>query len=498
MIKKVYNSFLQLWETPEDLNQRAVRGSAILYISKFITKGVAFFRTIIIAHLLLPQDIGLFGLGTLAIATTSIFFQTGFQEAIVQHQGDVEEHIDSAWTVNIILSLLLALVLFFVSSPLAATFFHDNRVNLLVKILSLMIVIQSLENIGIVLLQKDLKFNLNFFYYTIGYVSQFIITIIAALYWKNYWALVIGTLAGKLIFLILSYIYSPYKPKLDFNLKGARHLFRYGKWVGLTGAILFFVNQGDYLTIGKVLNATSLAYYQLAFSLGTLPATEIVGVLGGLLFSIYANFQNDKEKLKNVFNRVSRLVFAISIPASVGLFVLAREIVIFVYGSRWLPMVPVLNIIILYGLIKSFELITEPLFRGIGKPHISTSVMIAQFAVMFSFIIPFTKIYGPVGTAWAVFLGFLTAQTIFLIQLRKNISIGILSIFQVSTLPIIASISMGLILFFARTLIGINTKMSLISFVLFGILIYGFCLLILDKLFGNRFRESLVWVKERL
>src|SRR6185369_11751474 len=111
------------------------------------------------------------------------------------------------------------------------------------------------ESIGIILLQKDLKFNVNFFYNTIGYVSQLIATIIAAVYFRNYWALVVGAFIGRIVSLILSYALSSYRPKFDFSLIGAKHLFKYGKWIGITGVILFFVSQGDYLTIGKVLNA---------------------------------------------------------------------------------------------------------------------------------------------------------------------------------------------------------------------------------------------------
>ncbi|MBX4189726.1 lipopolysaccharide biosynthesis protein [Candidatus Parcubacteria bacterium] len=498
MIKKVYKKFIELWKTPENLNQRAVRGSAVLYVSRFLTKGIAFIRTIIIARLLLPSDIGLVGLGTLAIAVTSTFFQTGFHDAIVQDKDDVEKHLDSAWTVSLFVSLLLAVVLFFVSAPLAGIFFHNHEVVLVTRFLSFMLVIQAFDNIGMILWFRNLQFNLSFFYYTIGYTVQLTITIIAALYLKNYWALVIGALAGKAIFLVLSYVFSSYRPKFDFSLVGAKHLFKYGKWISLAAIVSFFVSQGDYLTIGKVLNATSLAYYQMAFSLGTLPATEIVGVLSGLLFSLYANLQNDTEKLKNVFIRVSRLVFAISIPASVGLLVLSKEIVTFVYGEKWLPMVPILHVIVIYGLIKAFELVTEPLFRGIGKPHISTGVMIAQFVVMFSFIIPLTRMYGPVGTAWAVLFGFFTAQGIFLGQLRKHFSVGIISLLQISLLPIVASLSMALILIATRQIILVDSKSLLVAFIGYGTLLYVACLFILDKIFGSSFSNSLLWIKERL
>lgn len=498
MITRFYDKFTGLWETSEDLGQSAVRSSAILFFGKFITKGIAFVRTIIIARLLLPQDLGLFGLASLAVATTGIFFQTGLNDAIVQEKDDVQKHLNSVWTVNLFINLTLSAVIFLVSAPLAGIFFHNDKVVLITRAMSAMLFIQAFETIGPVLWQRELRFNFQFFYNVIGFGMQSLVTILAAWYFRNFWGLVAGAISARVIYIILGYTLHSFRPKLDFSLIGVRHLFKYGKWVGLTGIILFFVNQGDYLTIGRLLDESSLAFYQLAFSLGTLPAMEIVGVLGALLFPLYANIQGDKEKLKNAFLRISRMAFTLSIPASIGLLVLAKEIVTFVYGSKWLPMVPVLYVITFYGLIKAFELITEPLFRGIGKPHISTIVTLAQFGVMFSFIVPLTKMYGSVGTASAVFLGFLTAQAIFLVQLRREISISIISLLKVSVLPIIASLAMGVFIFETKQLVPINTKILLLLFIGSGVFVYGIILWILDRMFGRNLYSSIIWIKERL
>lgn len=498
MFKWIYDTFLGIWEPAEGLNQRAVRSSAILYVGKVVTKAVAFVRTIIIARLLFPQDIGLFGLGGLAVSTTGIFFQSGSGSSIVQEPGEVEKYLNSTWTFDLLLNVLLFLVIFFLSSPLAVLFFHNAAVGPIVKALSFMLLIEGFQNAGINLLSRDLKFAALFAYDTISYVLQLVVTIALAFWLRNYWALVYGAIVGKVFYLISSYVFSPYRPKFDFNISGAKHLFKYGRWITLTGIVLFFVNQGDNITIGRVLNANSLAYYQLAFSLGTLPATEIVGVLSGLLFPLYANLQQDFERLRSVFKRVSRMAFAISIPASVGLMVLAKPIVTVVYGVRWLPMVPILQVIVIYGLIKAFELITEPLFRGIGKPHISTATVVAQFMVMFSLIIPFTQWYGPVGTAWAVFCGFITAQVIFFYQLRKNLGLGLGLIWEVSALPIAASLVMGVLLWYLKSIFILGAKSELFALMGIGIVTYGSVLLLLDGFTHRNYFQSLVWIKNNL
>jgi len=498
MIKRLFKKFISIWRTPTQLGQKAVRSGAIVFFEKFIIKGMAFVRTVIIARLLLPGDIGLFGLAALAVSVNGVFFQPGFQQALIQEQGDVRKHMDSAWTANLILNVFLAMLLFFVTAPLSGWFFHNAQVVPLARVLALSMLIIGFNNIGITLIQKELRYNRQFVINIIGYGTQWTLTVVFALLFRNVWALVAGAIVGNLIFVILSYLFSEYRPHFNFDFSSARHLFRFGKWVGIAGILSFFISQGDNLTVGRMLNAQTLAFYLTAYSLGTLPATEIVGVIAGILFPLYANLQDDLARLKRAFVRIARLAFAISIPASFGLASLASESVRFVYGTRWLPMVPILYVILLYGLFKGFELITDPLFRGIGKPHVSTGVMAAQAAVMFVLIVPFIRWWGPVGAGIAVLAGFLVAQAIYIHQLRRTIPIGMKTLVEIAGLPMIAAAVMAGLILFAKIAVPVNTKLLLGAYIVSGVIVYALVLFVLDAIGGSHMRRTVLWVRQNI
>jgi len=497
-LKNLINKFIGVWKDGENTSQQFVRGSVLSIFSRIIIKSIQFFRAVILARLLFPTDFGLFGMASIVISATEVFSQTGFSSAIIHEKENVKNYLNSVWTVNFIRNIFLGFLVYFGAAPLASIFFHNAVVIPLAKALSLTFFLMSFYNIGVVLLDKEMQYNKITLYNIICVVAEVITVVISALILRNVWALVFGVIANRLMAVIFSYYFHPFRPKFTLDLSGARRLFKYGKWVSLAGIIAFLVGQGDNITIGRLLAPDQLGYYLIAFSFGTLPAIEIARVLGNVLFPLFSKIQQDKERLRRTFIRVARIIFSLTIPASVGLFVLAREAVHFVYSDRWLAVVPILYVIILYSFLKSFELVENSLFLGVGKPKTNSVITIIQIIVMFSVIVPLTKIYGPVGTAWSVFVGSVVAQIYALYVLRHEIILGVKGFVRMVSLPVVASLIMFSILYLSKMILPVSNVILLLLYILAGAGIYFFIVLKLDKVFGGRFIHSLELIKKYL
>lgn len=496
--KNLRVKFFNLWQTAETTGQQVVRGSILIFLERFLVKGLYFVRTVILARLLFPEDFGLFGLAVLAMSVVDLLFQPGFGSAIVQEKGEVKKYLNSVWTVNILRNIGLAVILFFVGAPLAGQFFHNPAVVPFVRALAAIFLVAAFQNPAISLLQKEMKFNKKIFYDLGCVLGEVAVVIVAGFILRNAWALFFGSLANRTFDIILSYVFYPYWPKLSFDFSGARHLFKFGRWIWLTGIISFLATQGDRLFIGRLLEVKDLGFYQLAFALGTLPTIEVVRSLGNILFPLYAKIQSDIKLLRRAFVGVARIVFSIVIPALVGLFILANEIVGFVYGSRWLPMVPIVYVIILYSLVKAFEFIANPLFLGLGRPQVQTLVLAIQSLVMFSLIVPLARSLGVVGIAWAALAGLVAAQLVFLLKLKKRISLGFRTLIRVLSLPVLASLFMLGVLALVKKVLPIENIPLLLSYVFGGALVYFVAMLSLDYLWGRKFHKSLLWIKKNI
>lgn len=497
--KNIKRKFTDLWRTPDNIGRGLVRGAVLIFMARGAIKIVQLVRTVILARLLFPNDIGLFALASLAMNTTGVFLlNPGFSSAIVQEKGDIKKYLDSAWTVNLIRNIFLAIILFFLVAPLAGDFFHNSTVIPLTKVLALAFIIDGLHSISISLLQREFQFNKLFFYDVLSVIIEVVAVTVSAFILKNAWALVIGALVGKVAYLIFSYLLSSWRPHLTLDLSGAKHLFRFGKWIGLAGIITFLVSQGDRLVIGRLLEVSELGFYQFAFALGTLPAIEIGRSLGKILLPLYSKLQSDIKLLRKAFLKILRVVFSIIIPALVGIFILANEIVRFVYGTRWLPMVPILYVIIIYSLVKSFELMTNPLFLGIGRPRIQTLVLAIQSVAMFLVVIPLTKSFGAVGTAWAVLMGLVIAQLVWLFKLKKAIRLGLKTIIKTLSLPILASLVMLILIVLVKGVLPLENVFLLLAYVVGGAAVYFASVFVLDRIFGRKFYQSLLWIKKNI
>lgn len=480
-----------------ETGERVARGSAVLFLGRFLLKGVYFIRTIVLAHLLFPSDFGLFGLAALSLGFTSIFFTSGLNTALVHSREDPKRYLDAMWTVGVIRNTLLALLIC-ATAPLAALFFKNQSIIPMIYLLSLSTFFVGFENIGIVLLEKELRLNRKFLFDLSVVTLEVISVIVAAFVLRNAWALVVGAVANRFLGTIVSYWFHPYRPRLTLHLEGAWELFGYGKWVALAGILAFLIGQGDNIVVGRLLSTEQLGFYQLAFTLAFIPALEFSRVLGNVLFPMFAKLQNDADTLKRSFIKASRLIFAVVTPMSFGLLVIVPEFVHVFYGARWAPMVPLVNILMVYGLLRSFEFIAKPLLMGIGRPRMTFFTQIAQFAGMFLFIVPLTQSYGAAGTAWSVVIGGITSITILLVVIHRHFGFTFRTYFDMIGVSSVASLSMYAVLALGKLVLPIASTFSLFVYIALGILLYAAFLFVLDLFSGREIMTSFLWVKNRL
>jgi len=469
-----------------------------MLFSRLIIKLLQFVRIIILARLLFPEDFGLFGLATLAMSFTEVFFHLGFSQAFVHRKDNEENYLNTIWTFNVIRFTFLSLILYFVIAPLSGSFFGSQEMVILAKFLSLSLFITGLENISILLMKKKMEFNRFFNYSVINTFLEIGLVIILAFYLRNVWALAIGLVGRSFISTTMSYMIHEYRPRFSFDWQAARELFKFGKWIGLASIISFLAKQGDYLIVGKLLDPHSLGLYQVAFALGTLVTTEVSKVLESLLFPLFSKIRHDSEYLKRAFTKLFRMIFSIIIPASFGLYILAEEVITFFYGEKWLEMVPIIGIVILVSLLLSFKSIVTPLFLGKGDPKISTITQILHIVILFSLSFPLAEKWGVVGVAWAYLIGLLASQLVLFFKLRKEINLGLRGFSAIISLPLVGSLIMSLGLYLLKDFWMIDSLTILLAYIAIGISLYFVSVYLLDRVFGRKYYESLIWIKKNI
>ncbi|OQX54725.1 MAG: hypothetical protein B5M53_05600 [Candidatus Cloacimonas sp. 4484_209] len=385
----------------ETLSQRVVRGGFWVFSLRITERAFSLIRLVILARILSPNDFGLMGIALLTMATLDTFSQTGFQQALIQKKEDIKPYLDSAWTVLILRGFILFAILFFIA-PYAAAFFNAPEAKPIIQVIGFAVLFQAFTNIGVIYFQKELEFNKQFIYQISGILADFIVAISAALILKSVWALVFGLLAGNAARCYVSYLIHPYRPKFDFHLGKAKELFSFGKWILGSSILIFLLTQGDDIFVGKLLGTTALGLYQLAYRISNMPATEYSHLIATVMFPAYSKLQDNLSKLKEAYLKVLQLTAFFSIPIAGMIFIIALDFTRIFLGNKWMPMVPAMQVLALYGMLRAIGATTGVVFMAVGRPEIRTKIQFAQLALLAVLIYPLTIYWGIVGASIAV------------------------------------------------------------------------------------------------
>jgi lipopolysaccharide exporter len=473
-----------LAQPKESLNQRVINSSFWLLLSRIINRSLSFIRIIIVARLLAPNDFGLMGIALLTMATVESFSETGLHTALIQKKENIKSHLDSAWTILILRGFTLFGILFLIA-PYASIFFDTPEAKPIIQVIGFTVLLRAFSNISIVYFQKELEFNKQFVYQLSITLSEFIVVIFAALIFKNVWALVIGLLTGSFIGLIMSYKLHPYRPHLNFDLGKVKELFGFGKWIFGSSILVFLVSNGDDIFVGKLLGVTALGYYQLAYRISGMPATQITQVISQVTLPAYSKLQDNLPKLRKAYLKTFQLTAFLSFPISGLIFILASDFTMIFLGEKWIPIIPVMQALILWGLMQSIGAMIGTLWISVGKPKIVTFLQAGKLVILALLIYPFIMWWGILGAAIAVVVASFIPTLIAFYEVTKTIDYHIIKLSNLITIPLISTIIMIAIINSIKVFLLNQINLFLFFlFVLTGLAIYIFMIYLFEKFYN--------------
>jgi lipopolysaccharide exporter len=384
-----------------DIARRVAKGATWMLLLRLATRGTGLISTIILARLLLPGDFGLVALGSMLREVTQVLGEFSFGVALIANRNADRPYYDTAWTLTVVKGVASAVVLSAIAYP-AAGFFEEPRLVGVLYVLAFGAVIDGLQNIGIVQFLRDLEFDKNFYVAMIGRAGSFFVTILCAFLWRDYRALLAGILTGKFLSLCTSYYYSPYRPR--FSLSRWRSLLGFSKWL-LLGNLLNTVNsQADAFVLGKLVNASTLGVYRIAFEISNLATSELVVPLRNALLPGFAHLADDRQRLGRSFLDSLAVIVMVAAPLALGIGLTAPFIVQLALGPKWSDAIPLMRILAFSGLLWAFQANTGTILMASGLPRSNTKILAASFAVFVPALLIGIPAAGAAGAAWATVL----------------------------------------------------------------------------------------------
>lgn len=447
------------------IRQKVTQSLLWVSIITYSTKALGFISTLILAKLLDPKDFGLIGIAWLVIATIQLVRQMGFNVALIQRQDDSVKAANTVFTLIFITSIVLYLACYG-SAPFAANFFNNHAVEPLIKVLALSMIIGSLSNVQSTLLQKKMDFKKKVIPDVLPRIGYIGLAVTLAYMGYGVWSMVFATLFSSVMGVILYWIISPYKPRFGFDKKIAKELFRFGKWVIASSIAIFIFARIDDAFIGKFLDVTALGYYSFAFGLAYLPARNITFLASTVNLPAFSSIQNDRKRLKRGYLETVKYIALFVIPVSFSLIIFARPALELLYGNKWLPAVPCLQVLAVYGLIVSLFSPIDSVFLATGKSKLTFYSSLITLLITIPFIYHTTIIYGILGMSILVTISNVLGTMFMVIWLKKLIYTTYSENWFCIRFPLLLSILLSAITAFLmfKISLGSNVWVIIISF----------------------------------
>ena len=319
----------------ENLGERTINGSALGLGAQLIRMASQILGTFVLSRLLAPSDFGLMAMAGTVTALVTMFTNLGLWNATVQRK-DVDQNMVSGFLfVGIAVAAVVAL-LAAACAPLAAQFFGDDRVSLLIISMLASLPIGALGAQHSALLARQMRW---FTLQWIGLASQ-ILGLLAAIALAlftdiGYWALVAQVWVASIVFSLLAWIVCPWRPSRVADWTNVRSSLSFG--LNLTGFafVNFFHRQFDNVLIGWRWGGIELGYYSRAYNLLLVPLNLVSGPLTSALVAGLSRVQDDPVRWRQAYLSGLSAVTFVSAGIAAILFGGSKIIVPFAFGPGW-------------------------------------------------------------------------------------------------------------------------------------------------------------------
>jgi len=451
------------------LKTKAIHSIAWSAIDRFSDQGVRFLLNIIIARILLPADYGLIGMLAIFIALSNTIAAGGFSFAIIQTKNINDVQLSTILYANILLGIILYAGLYAASDSIAA-FYDIEIMSVLVKVMGINILINSTTLVQKAVLSRNLHFKkLTIINLTSTLISG-IIGIIAAYSGYGVWSLVIQTLVRNLLIAILYWIIGRWVPLLVLQFKSVKGLFAFGSKLLVSNIINVIFDNLYLILIGKFYSAKELGYYTRAYQFNQFPSLSITHIIIQVFLPVFSKIQDEKERIVSAYKKSIKLVAFIMFPLMLGIGAVAKPLILLLLTEKWLPVVPLLQIMVFIGMVFPIHALNMNLLNVRGRSDLFLRLEIIKKSLIVIAVL-LTLPYGikamVFGQLVISFIGFFinTYYT------KKHYNYGAISqIYDVGK-HFILSVAMALITYLLTTQIP-GLLLSLIIPIIFSIAFY--------------------------
>lgn len=381
----------------DNLNHKIVNATKWSAFTEVMAKLVAPISSMVLARVLTPEAFGIVATLNMVIAFAEIFTDAGFQRYLIQHEFKDDEDKDKSTNVafwsNLVMSFVLWGVIAIFCDPIASLVGNPGLGHVLV-IACVSIPISAFSSIQMALFKRAFDFKTLFWRRMAIIIVPLFVTIPLALWLRNYWALVIGTIVTNLANALLLTLKSNWRPRWYYSFSRLKEMFSFCSWSIVDSVLVWATSYLDVFFIGRALNDYYLGLYKTSIStVGQFTSLVTASILP-IIMPAMSRLQNNLPEMRQTLLKLQKITSVLLLPMGVGIFVFRNLTTEVMLGNQWVDAAPFIGLWALMEVITViFARFCSNVYPAVGKPHLSVLSQILHLA----FLVPAVVISSQYG-----------------------------------------------------------------------------------------------------
>lgn len=241
---------------------------------------------------------------------------------------------------------------------------------------------------------------------------------------------ILALFLGVVILLIMS---RPYLMKhFQYNGSIVKKLFHFGKFIFGTNLFSNISRSFDHFLTASLLGTRGIqyvAYYNTVARINNMIDVPSLAAADVLFPKNVETLEKEgMQKVKYYFERMVGTILALIIPCSLFIFIFPWFIIEVLATSAYFGAVPILQLTILFSLVRPLSYQFGSTLDAIGKPNINFWANVFFMSLNLGLTYILLKEYGGMGAAYATIINYVITFFIMIAILKKYINVELLNI----------------------------------------------------------------------
>ena len=422
----------------DSLKARCAKGSISLTAGTVVAKLIAFAKIILLAKLLISQELGVM----IIILPLVTFFETlteiGIKQSVIQHKdGATEPYLNMAWWIQAVRGVILYLAAFFLSPLLChiwiygkegvAALYTQSELLWMVRLSFLTILFNGFISPRSHVLMKEFRFAKSVLLVQGSAILSGLFTIVLTLIFRNVWAFVIGTVSNYFFLCVLSYVMCPFRPKRQYDSQSFHALIRFSKGMFGLPILTYLAFYLDVLIGSLFVSPGLIGMYGVALILARTPREVLTRIFGPLLIPAFAEKQDDLESICRSVTWMTKGVSLLILPLTAYMIIYREALLTICYKPEFTQVATPFSLLCLTYLILIQGFPIGKVFFGLGEPGKHRAYVVIRFVLLVTFIWPVAKSYGILGISLLLLISNAIAFLYQVYSLKKAIGLNLYS-----------------------------------------------------------------------